>query len=204
MTLLLFGYRGSGKTTIGQRLSRRLGATFQDTDALVRERFGGLEVADIWATHGEPAFRAMEVAVTRELLKNPDRKGGDADASSSSGPLPHGRGSLISHRVIALGGGTLMQPEAFEAVKQADGALRVYLRAPASVLASRIATDKATAGQRPSLTGATNPTDEVAQVLAAREPTYLAAADKVLDISRRSVEDAVTQIMLWMEQADGR
>lgn len=178
MTILLFGYRGSGKTTIGQRLSRRLGYAFHDTDALVRGRFGGAEVADIWARHGEPAFRAMEVTVTRELLAE----------------------TCASPKVIALGGGTLMQPDAFEAVKSAQGALRIYLRAPAAVLAERIAGDRATAGQRPSLTGAADPADEVAQVLAKREPTYLAAADRVLDIGERSVEDAVAQLALWAGQ----
>lgn len=177
MNILLFGYRGSGKTSLGQRLSRRLSAVFHDTDALVRARFGGMEVAQIWATHGEPAFRAMEVEVTRELLAAP---GGE-------------------NQVIALGGGTLMQPGAFAAVKEAKNALRIYLRAPAQVLAERIANDKATAGQRPSLTGAANPVEEVAQVLALREPTYLAAADKVLDVAERSVEDAADRICAWME-----
>lgn len=181
MTLLLFGYRGSGKTTLGRRLARRLGATFHDTDAMVRARFGGLEVAQIWATHGEPTFRRMEVEVTRELLAPTE-----------------------THQVIALGGGTLMQPGAFEAVKNAANTLRVYLHAPAEVLAARIASDQATAGQRPSLTGTHNPADEVAQVLAVRDPVYRAAADKVLDIGSRSVEDGVDQICAWLEAGHAR
>ena len=194
MTLLLHGYRGSGKTTLGKHIAKRLGLPFFDTDALVRERFGGLEVADIWARHGEPAFRAVEVDVMRELL---------GFAPLSATPSGHGRLKPTLPCVIALGGGTLMQPGALAAVRQAPNSLRVYLRAPAEVLAKRIGGDAVSAGQRPSLTGTGSATDEVAQMLSRREPTYLAAADKVLDASALSLETldpAADQIIAWMKE----
>lgn len=59
MTIFLVGYMGSGKTTIGRKLSRRFHIRFYDTDALIEEREGA-SVADIFRYEGEAYFRAAE------------------------------------------------------------------------------------------------------------------------------------------------
>jgi len=167
--VILLGYRGSGKTSVGRALAEATGMDFVDTDDAVRSRFGGRAIADIWATDGEAAFRAMEVAVTRELLE---------------------RDGLV----IALGGGTVMQHEARSAVEAAD-ARRVYLACGVEELARRLAGDATTTAARPSLTGTASTTDEIAAVLAEREPTYRAVADEVVDVTHQSVAAIVAGLL---------
>lgn len=60
--IVLVGFMGSGKSSIGRLLARRLGFQFLDTDQLVIDR-AGMEISDIFARYGEPAFREMETSV---------------------------------------------------------------------------------------------------------------------------------------------
>lgn len=68
--LVLVGLPGAGKSGTGRVVARRLGVPFIDFDRVIAER-SGLSVADFFARHGEPAFRALEVALTRELVDAP-------------------------------------------------------------------------------------------------------------------------------------
>ncbi|ACU96580.1 shikimate kinase [Saccharomonospora viridis] len=65
--IVVVGPPGSGKSTVGRLLAERLGVDFHDADADI-ENEQGRTISDIFATDGEPAFRAMEeVAVDRGL-----------------------------------------------------------------------------------------------------------------------------------------
>ena len=68
--IVLVGMMGSGKTTIGRRLARRLGRPFLDSDDAIEEATGRT-VREIWETQGEPAFRALERRALREALAEP-------------------------------------------------------------------------------------------------------------------------------------
>lgn len=61
VNLYLVGFMGTGKSTVGWHLARKLGYQFLDSDKEI-ERVQGRPVADIFATDGEAAFRAMERA----------------------------------------------------------------------------------------------------------------------------------------------
>jgi len=100
--IILLGSRGCGKSSVGRRLAAVLGRPFVDIDGRICERFGGRTVAMIWATAGEPAYRAVEDEVT-------------AAACRDAG--------------VALGGGTLMQSRSRTAGESAD-ARRVYVLEP--------------------------------------------------------------------------
>jgi len=78
----MIGPMGAGKSSIGKKLSRRLGVRFLDTDRLLVQRHG--PVAEIFATQGEPRFRELE----REVV---------AEALASTG-------------VVSLGGGAVLDP----------------------------------------------------------------------------------------------
>ncbi len=69
--IVLVGFMGAGKTTVGHMLSEKLGLPFVDSDLVIEQR-SGRSVRDIFAADGEPAFRALEQATTEELLNGPD------------------------------------------------------------------------------------------------------------------------------------
>ena len=89
---------GASKSTVGAALAERLGWDFRDVDALIAER-AGKPVAEIFADHGEPAFRAYEEATTAELLAEPGvlALGGGAVLSAKT------RSALAGRRVVPLG-----------------------------------------------------------------------------------------------------
>ncbi|MBK8901172.1 MAG: shikimate kinase [Anaerolineaceae bacterium] len=66
--IILTGFMGTGKTTVGELLAQRLQRPFIDTDALIVER-DGRSIAEIFAEDGEAAFRAWERAVALELAQ---------------------------------------------------------------------------------------------------------------------------------------
>lgn len=83
--IVLVGFMGTGKTSVGQALARRLGMEFLDMDSAI-ERRENKPVARIFSEHGEPFFRALERRLTEELS---------------------GRSGLV----IATGGGIVLNPE---------------------------------------------------------------------------------------------
>lgn len=66
--IILIGMMGCGKTTVGALLSRRLGLEPADTDALIEQR-EGRSIPDIFSRDGEAYFRALELALCRELSR---------------------------------------------------------------------------------------------------------------------------------------
>ena len=64
--IVLIGYRGSGKSTVGPRLAAELGWDFVDADDVIEAR-AGQTIAEIFASEGEAGFRDRETAMLREL-----------------------------------------------------------------------------------------------------------------------------------------
>jgi shikimate kinase len=167
MSVVLIGYRGSGKTTVGKRLADRLWQPFVDTDELV-VRKAGKSIREIFEKEGEPAFRDLESTVVRDAL-------------------------MLQEHVISLGGGALLREENRAALK-ASGHKVVYLKCEPEELHKRIAADPETAAARPNLTAAGG-LEEVKELLAVREPTYRAAMTAELDVTHLSPQDAVVYIV---------
>jgi shikimate kinase len=65
--VLLIGFMGSGKTSVGKRIAARLGWRFADFDDAI-EAEEGSSVAEIFASRGEAYFRALEERVAKGLL----------------------------------------------------------------------------------------------------------------------------------------
>ena len=87
MNIVLCGFMGCGKTTVGKALAQLLDFAFVDMDAYIEEK-AGLQVSDIFAREGEPAFRRMEAEACREL----SRESGLVIATGG-GPLLAGAGT---------------------------------------------------------------------------------------------------------------
>lgn len=68
--IVLVGFMGAGKTTVGQLLAERLGLPFTDSDEMIEQR-AGRPIRQIFAQDGEPAFRALEHQIIAELLDGP-------------------------------------------------------------------------------------------------------------------------------------
>jgi shikimate kinase len=87
--LVLTGYMGAGKTSVGRRAAARLGRDFVDADAAIEEH-AGMAIADIFPKKGEVWFRRTEEAVIREILRR------------EPGVLALGGGALQSAKTRAL------------------------------------------------------------------------------------------------------
>lgn len=109
-SVVLIGMMGAGKSSIGRRLASRLGMPFVDADAEI-EKAAGMTIADIFARHGEAAFRTGEARVIARLLE--------------AGP-----------QVLATGGGAVMNADTRAAIK-AKG-VSIWLSADVDVLMRRI------------------------------------------------------------------
>ena len=69
--LVLLGFPGSGKSTVGRRLARKLGVAFLDLDRYIEEKYH-TSVPLLFQKYGEPAFRALEYAALCEVLAQDD------------------------------------------------------------------------------------------------------------------------------------
>ena len=112
--VVLIGFMGAGKTTVGRALAKSLRWNFLDLDDVIEQR-ERKTVAEIFASSGEPAFRRLESAALAALLQ--DRQ----------------RGSDL---ILALGGGAFVQKQNRDALISA-GAITVLLEAPVEELRRR-------------------------------------------------------------------
>ena len=96
--IVLIGFMGAGKTTVGRLLAEQLLMPFIDSDQVI-ERSEGLAVREIFATRGEADFRRIEAATITGLLAGPDvvlALGGGALTT------PEVRAALAGHQVVLL------------------------------------------------------------------------------------------------------
>ena len=96
--LVLVGPPGSGKTTVGRALARRLGLGFTDVDALIVERIGK-SIAEMFTEDGEEAFRALEREIVAHALDTAD---GVLALGGGSVLAAQTRERLRGHRVVLL------------------------------------------------------------------------------------------------------
>ena len=109
-SVVLVGMMGAGKSTIGRRLSARLGMPFLDADAEI-EAAAGMSIPDIFESRGEPDFRDGEARVIARLL--------------DSGPA-----------VLATGGGAFMRQDTRDRIR--DKAVSIWLKAEADIIMRRV------------------------------------------------------------------
>ena len=95
--IALIGFMGAGKSAVGRELSRRIGWPRHDTDEMMREQFG-ISIPDIFARHGEPAFRDAETALLKKLRRGIAGivvTGGGIILRTENVQLPRGMGRII-------------------------------------------------------------------------------------------------------------
>jgi len=89
--IVLIGFMGTGKTTVGKILAKKLGMNFVDVDELI-EKTAGLKISAVFARFGEAYFRDIETEIIKSITKN-------------------------SSQVIATGGGAVLRDENLNALK---------------------------------------------------------------------------------------
>ena len=124
--IVLVGLMGSGKSSVGARVARSIGAKFIDTDDLIAQH-AGRSVREIFEQDGESAFRDAETSALSEAFKD---------------------ALLGSDTIISTGGGIVLSPVNRKTIKE-NACCVVWLDAPVEDLLQR--TGKAT--KRPLLDG---------------------------------------------------
>ena len=112
--IILCGFMGCGKTTVGKALARQLNRKFLDTDREIEQR-AGISVAEIFKLRGEAEFRTMEQDICRLVAQK-------------------------KNCIVATGGGALTFAENVRSFRQA-GCPIVLLDVPLNVILRRLQND---------------------------------------------------------------
>jgi shikimate kinase len=166
MNIVLIGFRGTGKSTVGKLLANRLKRDFVDTDKYI-ESATGKTIKDIFEKEGEEGFRKTEAEAIEKLSK-------------------------MDNKIIAAGGGVVLKNENVKNLKSSG--FLILLEATPEIIHDRITQDEKTTQQRPSLTNK-NSFDEIKHLIDKRQPLYENAANYTINTSYVSCEDIVEEII---------
>jgi len=175
MNLVLIGYRGSGKSTVGRKLASRLKMKFVDIDDLIEDH-QGVPISDIVKSHGWGHFRKLERSAIEEISKE-DRI------------------------IIAPGGGAVLDSDNVDALRK--NGLILWLKADRQTLLKRLNQDPGTDRRRPPLTGK-GTTEELKEVMSVREPIYERVSEIQIDTSTLDVETVVEKVLTVVKDKLGR
>ena len=165
--VILVGFMGAGKSSVGRELGQRLNWLFEDLDDRIEAR-EGRTVAAIFRDSGEPAFRRAEHAALQQVLE--ELRGG-------------------SSKIIALGGGAFVQEEN-AVLLQASRVPTVFLDAPVEELWQRCCTQANANGvERPLLRNR----EEFRRLYEGRRAAY-GSATLQIQTGSRSVEAIAGEI----------
>ncbi len=116
MEIVLLGYMGSGKSTIGKYISDKMNLTYLDLDSYIEEK-EKMSISQLFATKGEIYFRKQEGIYLKEILE------------------------LKSNYVLALGGGTPCYGINMQLINDSN-AISFYLKASIPFLVYRLGTGR--------------------------------------------------------------
>lgn len=112
--IVLTGFMGAGKSTVGKLLARKMNLNLVDTDEEI-EKKTGMSIPEIFEKFGEGKFREIEAEVVKEVSK-------------------------LSKTIIVTGGGVVLKKENINELRKRG--MVVYLHAEPEVVYSRIKEDK--------------------------------------------------------------
>lgn len=173
-SLILVGFMGTGKTTVGRVLAQKLQLQMVDLDAVIVQE-QQMEIGEIFVRYGEEQFRQMEYEVLCRYVVQPDL-------------------------LISPGGGAVLRAEN-RAVMRANCVVISLMARPEVILerVNREATVRPVLEQREP--GQTK-LQRIEQVLQQRMPCYQ-EADLVLDTSDQSPEVLADQVIEWLNGQAG-
>ncbi len=117
MKIVLVGYMGSGKSSVGKKLATTLGISFKDLDSEIEKQVG-VSIPKIFFEKGEIYFRKIENEVLKKILSRPETF------------------------VLATGGGTPCYGDSMNFILQQQDVTSIYLKIPLDILVSRLFLEK--------------------------------------------------------------
>jgi shikimate kinase len=165
--IILIGLPGSGKSTVGRQLARKLSASFMDSDHLIEQRLG-CSIREYFEREGEEAFRDVEEAVLADTLS--------------------GHTARLECTVLATGGGAVLRENNRKRLLAAGCV--VYLHSSPEDLYRRLRHDR----HRPLLQVG-DPLQRLRDLYAVRDPLYRATAHFQIETGRPSVATLVNMIL---------
>lgn len=163
--IVLVGFMGTGKTTVGRILSARLGWPLMDTDSLIVQS-ARKTIPQIFAEEGEASFRERETRELERLARPP-----------------------VSARVVSTGGGIVLKPENWPLLRTLGRV--VALQAEPKIILERVGA----ADDRPLLAGTPEEVQQrISALLAERQAAY-SLADFSVDTSRLTPAQVADKIL---------
>ena len=171
MKIILLGYMGSGKTTIGKKLAKKVYTPFYDLDQYIESREGA-SIAQIFDTKGEIYFRKIEHKYLKEFLQEKEEY------------------------VLSLGGGTPCYAGNMNVILDEKETISVYLQANIPTLKERISKNKK---KRPLVASLSDEkmTEFIAKHLFERRDFYEQAHHSV-SVDGKDVDEIVTEVRILL------
>ncbi len=169
MIIILIGYMGSGKSTIGQKLSETLHMDYLDLDAYI-EKKEALTISELFRAKGEIYFRKIESHYLKDVLSKDDL-------------------------IVSLGGGTPCYGTNMQLIASAANVKSIYLKASIPQLTERLRKEKK---DRP-LISHLNTDEELVEFIGKHlfeRSIYYSQAEITLSVDKKSVNDIVEAIVM--------
>jgi shikimate kinase len=169
-SIILVGFMGSGKTSIGKALSSKLGYKFYDTDEMISDKYGN-SIAQIFEKEGEAYFRMLENQLTEELRK-------------------------VKNAVISTGGGLPVFYDNME-ILNATGET-IYLKNSVRRLTERIFMDKSRPLVK-EYNSKSQLNEYVKNVLSSRKVFY-SKSKHIINCQNKTIEEIVNEILIALNK----
>ncbi|SDB44657.1 shikimate kinase [Flavobacteriaceae bacterium MAR_2010_188] len=172
MKVVLMGYMGSGKSTVGSNLAEKLSYKFIDLDHFIENK-EGKTIKQIFSDSGAIYFRKLETTVLKEVLDSTE------------------------NIVLALGGGTPCYGNNLDIIKSSNSVTSIYLSGTIPYLSERLFRER---HKRP-LIAEINEKEALMEFIGKHlfeRSQYYFQADYKVDIDQKSVDDLISEISLLL------
>jgi len=166
----LIGFMGSGKTTIGKRISEIKNLAFYDIDAMIVDE-AQKSIADIFDEFGEAHFRLLETNMIKSLKS-------------------------VKNAVISCGGGAALFDENIRILREISTV--VYLQASVDKILANLESLE-NEDTRPLLLGS-EPKAKVERILKIRKPIYMKSCHISVDVTKFNVDEAALKLLGLLER----
>jgi shikimate kinase len=170
MNIILIGYMGSGKSTIGKNVAVVLDFKYLDLDDVIEES-EGTTISEIFKSKGEIYFRKIESTFLENVL------------------------NINNNTVISLGGGTPCYGNNIELIKNSKNASSIYLKASITTLAERLFLERHKRPLISHLDDVNELTEFIGKHLFERS-FYYAQSDLTINTDTKTTDEVVESIVI--------